>query len=84
MKEVLTDYEQFVLRAIGFSLEVELPYCYLVHYSKTLFPTSQQNQQLLLQVAWTLANDSYRTPVCLRYRATDIAIVCIYLGLCHL
>lgn len=81
MKDVLVDYEQFVLRALQFALEVELPYIYIVHYAKTLFSKDLKQQALLLQVAWTLCNDSFRTTVCIRYKATEVAISCIYLGM---
>ena len=75
MKDVISDHEQIVLRALMFNVKVRLPYKYLVNYVACL-----QGSEGLLQLSYAIVNDSFRTTLCLRYKANDIASASIFLA----
>lgn len=80
MKDVLCDYEQYVLRCLAFDLNVELPYVFLFHYAKSLLHKNEELQSKLVRLAWVLVNDSFLTDVCIRFKSTEIAASAIYIG----
>ncbi|KAG7089573.1 hypothetical protein E1B28_011242 [Marasmius oreades] len=67
--------EEYLLEAICFDFTVESPHADLVD----LFSAGPQD--LVLQdYAWTLAHDSYRTPLCLFFPPFIIAVACYTLA----
>eukprot|EP00033_Pygsuia_biforma_P005285 GCRY01005819.1.p1 GENE.GCRY01005819.1~~GCRY01005819.1.p1 ORF type:complete len:258 (-),score=30.74 GCRY01005819.1:252-1025(-) len=63
-----------LLEELDFSLIVFHPYRSLVTY------LSDAKQDKLLQTAWYLVNDSYRTDLCLLYPPYMISLSCIYMA----
>jgi hypothetical protein len=75
MKDIISDHEQIILRALMFNVRVRLPYKYLVNYVACL-----QGSEGLLQLSYAIVNDSFRTTLCLRHKPNDIAAAAIYLA----
>ncbi|GLB34981.1 putative cyclin family protein [Lyophyllum shimeji] len=67
--------EEYLLEAICFDLVVESPHAELVD----LFDT-YENNPLIQEYAWSLAHDSYRTPMCILYPPKIIAAACYVLA----
>lgn len=67
--------EEFLLEALCFDLVVESPHAELVD----LFDTNENNP-LIQEYAWSLAHDSYRTPMCILYPPKVIAATCYVLA----
>lgn len=68
-KQLISDYEQIILRGLAFDLHVEHPYKYLLNYMKYLKCDSK-----FAQLAWSIVNDSFYTTLCLRYKPNEIAV----------
>ncbi len=66
--------ESDILREIGFDLEIELPYKYILQYQA--YPTP--NMAKILEVAQRFCNDSFLKPLCLYYHPLQVACCCIY------
>ncbi len=68
-----------------FDLDVELPYTFMIEWISK-FTGIKSNMFIflaskkLVQVAWSLANDSFRCPVCVLYRPQDIAAASFYMA----
>jgi hypothetical protein len=75
MKDIISDHEQIILRALMFNVRVRLPYKYLVNYVACI-----QGSEGLLQLGYAIVNDSFRTTLCLRYKPNDIAVAAIHLA----
>jgi hypothetical protein len=60
-KDNILNYEQIILRNIGFSLNFELPHKYMLNYLKSLGAS-----QILIQTCWTILNDAFlHSPIAL-------------------
>ena len=55
-KDLLVEYESYLLRALAFNVEVVLPHRHLLNYARSL-----RAPRALVQVAWGLANDFFET-----------------------
>ncbi|KAF5381003.1 hypothetical protein D9615_003930 [Tricholomella constricta] len=67
--------EEYLLEAICFDLVVESPHAELVD----LFDAYEHNP-MIQDYAWSLAHDSYRTPMCILYPPKVIAAACYVLA----
>jgi len=67
--------EEVLLEALCFDFVVESPHAELLE----LFESSEGNLQIQ-EYAWSLAHDSYRTPVCILYPQKIIATACFVLA----
>mmetsp|Transcript_15284 Transcript_15284/g.29070 ORF Transcript_15284/g.29070 Transcript_15284/m.29070 type:complete len:217 (-) Transcript_15284:696-1346(-) len=68
-------FEFEVLEALEFDLIVFHP------YRPVCMILDEVKQNKMLQMAWSITNDSYRTDLCLEYSPAKIAIAVIYLSL---
>ncbi|GAB5366483.1 hypothetical protein AAMO2058_001147300 [Amorphochlora amoebiformis] len=73
--ESILKFELFAVEALKFELIVFHPYRPLTMILET------GRKQKLLPLAWSIANDSYRTDTCLQYAPAKIAIAIIHLTL---
>nr|CAH8830542.1 unnamed protein product [Trichobilharzia regenti] len=72
--------EFILLEAMDCSLIVFHPYRPLVQFCDELRPLMHEYADLLLERAWWLVNDSFRTDVCLHYPPYIIALGCLQLA----
>ncbi|CAH8832875.1 unnamed protein product [Trichobilharzia szidati] len=72
--------EFILLEAMDCSLIVFHPYRPLVQFCDELRPLMHEYADLLLERAWWLVNDSFRTDVCLHYPPYIIALGCLHLA----
>lgn len=68
------DYEFKMIAALDFDLIIYHPYRPMMQYCADAQMTD------LLNSAWPILNDSYRTDACLRYPPYLIAIACIFIA----
>ena len=76
MKNDIIKAERYMLKEMGFMVYVEHPQKYIPDYLRTL----GLDQNDLVQLSWSYANDSLRTTLCLRFPPEVIATGCIYLA----
>ncbi|KAK7467105.1 hypothetical protein VKT23_004165 [Stygiomarasmius scandens] len=69
--------EEYLLEALCFDLTVESPHAYLVD----LFSVAP-DERVVQDYAWTIAHDSYRTPLCILFSPRIIAAACYVLAQC--
>ncbi|CAH8679519.1 unnamed protein product [Schistosoma rodhaini] len=72
--------EFILLEAMDCSLVVFHPYRPLVQFCDELRPQMHEYADVLLERAWWLVNDSFRTDVCLHYPPYIIALGCLQLA----
>ncbi|KAK4475129.1 hypothetical protein MN116_002216 [Schistosoma mekongi] len=72
--------EFILLEAMDCSLIVFHPYRPLVQFCDELRPQMHEYADVLLERAWWLVNDSFRTDVCLHYPPYIIALGCLQLA----
>ena len=75
MRQDLIRTERHMLREFGFCIHVEHPHKFVLNYLRMM---EQPNE--LMQRAWSLANDSLRTTLCVRFKADAVAVACIFLA----
>lgn len=75
-KEHVLNYEQMILRNVGFSLNFELPHKFLLNYLKSLGACS-----MVVQTSWTILNDSFLHSKIALSDPTLVAISIIYFSL---
>ncbi|KAH9295006.1 hypothetical protein KI387_038594, partial [Taxus chinensis] len=75
-KELVLMAERVVLATLGFDLNVQHPYKYLVTAIK-IFKVAQTS---LAQVAWNFVNDGLITTLCLQFKPQHIAAGAIFLA----
>lgn len=75
-KEHVLNYEQIILRSVGFSLNFELPHKYLLNYLKSLGASA-----IFAQTCWTLLNDSFLNSKIALSDPSLVAISIIYFSL---
>lgn len=90
-EESVSSVERLLLRILCFDLSVTHPYQYVLQsaqsIAKTMFsggceeaaPSSDDIDELV-QTAWTVVNDSYRTTMCIRADSREIAAAAIVLA----
>ncbi|ESN94347.1 hypothetical protein HELRODRAFT_68968 [Helobdella robusta] len=78
-KEEITTLEQIVLQTVKIDFVIEHPYTYLVKFAK-LIKGDKDRIQSLLQIAWTLNNDSLCTTLSLQWEPDVIAVSLMYLA----
>jgi transcription initiation factor TFIIIB Brf1 subunit/transcription initiation factor TFIIB len=74
-KDLLVEYESYLLRALAFDVEVALPHRYLLNYARSL-----RAPRALVQVAWGLANDYFETALCVRTPPQAVACAALQLA----
>jgi transcription initiation factor TFIIIB Brf1 subunit/transcription initiation factor TFIIB len=75
IKDKLISHEQLVLRVLQFDVDIVHPYSFLLYYAQTLNIPPK-----MVQVAWSLVNDSFYSPKCLTFKPHVIAVAAIYLS----
>ncbi|KAI0748026.1 cyclin-like protein [Daedaleopsis nitida] len=68
--------EEVLLEGLCFDFVVESPHAELVD----LYDARSSNNQQVEECAWSIANDSYRTPLCILYPPKAIAAACYVLA----
>ena len=77
----LVRIERLALDALGFSCAFEHPHKLLLGLSHVLSsPSSPSSPSPLAEEAWALANDSLRTPLCVRFGPEVLAAGCLFLA----
>jgi cyclin T len=66
-----------MLKEMGFLVYVEHPHKFIPNYIEILGLASDTN---FMQAAWNYANDSLRTPLCIKFPPEVIATGCIALA----
>ncbi|KAH8835108.1 cyclin-like protein [Flagelloscypha sp. PMI_526] len=74
--------EEYLLEAIGFDFTVDMPHFHILHAvqrdrDRNVPPETLKDIQ---ESAWSLAHDSYRTPLCILFPAPTIAAACYILA----
>jgi len=75
-KDNILNYEQIILRNIGFSLNFELPHKYLLNFLKSLGAS-----QILAQMCWTFLNDVFLDSKIALSNPVIVAVSIIYFSL---
>jgi|EP00624_Nannochloropsis_granulata_P000935 hypothetical protein len=76
LKESVIDTEQLVLRVLGFDLDTDRPYRLLLNYARSLRARPE-----MVEVAWSLLNDSLFSPVfCLTRPSQAQAVAVLHLA----
>mmetsp|Transcript_20046 Transcript_20046/g.27923 ORF Transcript_20046/g.27923 Transcript_20046/m.27923 type:complete len:280 (+) Transcript_20046:113-952(+) len=73
--DMMLKLESFAMEALNFDLIVFHP------YRPITMILADMGLKKLLQMAWSIANDSYRTDICLEHAPAKIAVAVIYLSL---
>ncbi|KAI0807117.1 cyclin-like protein [Fomes fomentarius] len=68
--------EEVLLEGLCFDFVVDSPHAELVD----LFDARSSNNQQVEECAWSIANDSYRTPLCILYPPKVVAAACYVLA----
>lgn len=76
-KAELTKAERKMLLELGFLTHIEHPHKFITSFLNFL---SLQKDQQLMQLAWSLMNDSMRTNLCVQLKPEAIACGCIYMA----
>lgn len=78
--------EMQILKRLGFYVQVELPYAYMINYMQAmgvldtkLTPTHTKARVSAVQIAWNYLTDALQTPVYCLFPAHTIACAAIYL-----
>ncbi|KAI9141536.1 cyclin-like protein [Paraphysoderma sedebokerense] len=71
----VTEFEFYLLEDLEFNLIIYHPYRPLLQYTNSI-----NLDKSILQTAWFIVNDSYRTDVCLLYPPYMIALAAIYMS----
>uniref|UniRef100_A0A5S6R255 Cyclin-like domain-containing protein n=1 Tax=Trichuris muris TaxID=70415 RepID=A0A5S6R255_TRIMR len=79
-KEQVVALESVLLQTIKFDVFVVLPHPFVTKFAKELKGDKSEIEKLL-QTAWTFANDSLCTTLCLQWEPEIIAIAVLYLAM---
>ncbi|VDP06856.1 unnamed protein product [Heligmosomoides polygyrus] len=72
--------ERVLLQTMKFDLQVDLPYQYLIDYSKK-FKLTKPEINSLVHTSWTFVNDSAFTTLCLIWEPQVIAVALLHLSI---
>ncbi|EYB88857.1 hypothetical protein Y032_0240g3344 [Ancylostoma ceylanicum] len=72
--------ERVLLQTMKFDLQVDLPYQYLIDYSKK-FKLTKPEINSLVHTSWTFVNDSSFTVLCLIWEPQVIAVALLHLSI---
>lgn len=72
-RDVILYNEELLLEALCFDLVIEHPFTHLKHYWRQFGGLNE-----VAKTAWCVANDTYRTTICLMYDSKTIAVACLY------
>ncbi|KAK6757434.1 hypothetical protein RB195_015327 [Necator americanus] len=72
--------ERVLLQTMKFDLQVDLPYQYLIDYSKK-FKLTKTEINSLVHTSWTFVNDSSFTVLCLIWEPQVIAVALLHLSI---
>ena len=75
-RDALVRYEREMLRAFGFITHVHHPHKQMLNYCQVI--RADRAHPDLMQTAWSVANDSLRTTLCLRFRPHVVACGAIF------
>lgn len=76
-------YEEVLLEVLCFDFDIRYPHTYLADIIATFDPyTSDPNTNSLIDCAWSVAHDSYRTPLCILYSPQVIAAAAFLFAQC--
>ena len=80
IKNKIIDYEFTIISSLGFNLEVDLPYKFIVKV-KAFFEAKQLNLNIkkIIELYWYYINDSFMLPLCLYYTPYTISVASIWL-----
>ncbi|OLP95992.1 Cyclin-related protein FAM58A [Symbiodinium microadriaticum] len=78
LRDDVVTYEQVLLRAMGFDVELTPAYAYLTEFAWLL--SSESNDAPVLSLAWTLLNDAFRSEVCAMASPDRLALSCLLLS----
>ena len=74
IKQNIIENEFNIMSVIGFNLEVDLPYSFLIKIKKYFEENLQLNTKKLVELCCYYINDSFILPLCLHYMPDVIAI----------
>jgi len=72
LKKDAINAERYIMKSLGFILNIELPYSYLCEYIKILQGTNR-----LRQKAWNYVNDAHKTIVVIWFPPNQVAVTAI-------
>ncbi|KAJ9090173.1 hypothetical protein DSO57_1005053 [Entomophthora muscae] len=74
-KRIIIFYEELVLEAVCFDLEIDHPYKQMIKFSESLGCSDK-----LSRSAWAFLNDSFRTTLCLTHDNEVVAAAAIFIA----
>ena len=74
-KELVIRRESSLLRALAFKCDVKHPHIFVLHFGRALECSAE-----LTRIAYYIANDSMRLPLCIMYEPSLIAVACLHLA----
>jgi len=80
LRDKVVAHEHIILRTLGFNLNFQHPYIYLLQYTNTLSNLYTFDANLLSKISWNILNDSLWTTLWLEFPPQTVAISCIYLA----
>ncbi|KAJ6246974.1 hypothetical protein M0813_02230 [Anaeramoeba flamelloides] len=75
IKNEIIQGESYILNQIGFDLQIEHPFKFLLNYSNTLKCSPK-----LIQKAWNFLNDCFMIDVCIKYPSPLLAVSCLFIS----
>ena len=77
LKKKLLSIERYLLKELGFSLTMDHPHKYILHFIKYL---ELEGDKEFSQTAWNFVNDGMRLDLCVRFPSAVIASAAIYMA----
>uniref|UniRef100_A0A1I8G611 Cyclin-Q n=1 Tax=Macrostomum lignano TaxID=282301 RepID=A0A1I8G611_9PLAT len=86
LRQSLATCELFLVRAVGFSTELQLPHSHLLYQLSAIadwMPPGALRQSRLPTLAWSVLRDSYHAPLCLSYppQALSLGVIAVAMRL---
>merc|ERR1712137_753070 len=78
LRDEIINYEQAILRAMAFDIEPTRAYSFLLEFAWLL--KCGDAEQGVVQVAWTLLNDSFCSEACVVHSPPRLALACLLLA----
>ncbi|KAG8823576.1 hypothetical protein FRC17_009292 [Serendipita sp. 399] len=80
-EHVILTYEEVLLEVLCFDFNIHFPHAFLADIVSSLESSRQRNGPLI-ECAWSVAHDSYRTPLCVLESPQVIAAACLLFAQC--